>query len=142
MNFQNNPIKNPLPTFQKLLNKQFLVVYLATRVYSKTSNNRTGGADNEYRGGPGGPGTGFYSPGGVFFVLVAVVACHYVHSNRPRDYKNQYQDHQNHPCTRYQPPTVRLLDVLEQSTQLLGCTCAASNCCETARSNHQGSTSR
>ena len=34
--------------------------------YSKTSNNRTGGANNEYRGGPGGPGTGFCSPGGGF----------------------------------------------------------------------------
>ena len=34
--------------------------------YSKTVNNRTGGANNEYRGGPGGPGTGFCSPGGGF----------------------------------------------------------------------------
>ena len=47
--------------------------------YFETSNNRTGGAHNEYRGGPGGPGTGFCSPGGGFLVLVAVVACHYVH---------------------------------------------------------------
>ena len=38
-------------------------------MYSKTSNNRTGGANNEYRGGPGGPGTGFCSPGGGFFSL-------------------------------------------------------------------------
>ncbi len=35
-------------------------------MYSKTVNNRTGGADNEYRGAPGGPGTGFCSPGGGF----------------------------------------------------------------------------
>ena len=34
------------------------------KTYSKTANNRTGGANNEYRGGPGGPGTGFCSPGG------------------------------------------------------------------------------
>ena len=44
--------------------------------YSKTVNNRTGGANNEYRGCPGGPGTGFCSAGGGFLVLVAVVACH------------------------------------------------------------------
>ena len=47
--------------------------------YSKTLNNRTRGANNEYRGGPGGPGTGFCSPGGGFLALVAVVACHYVY---------------------------------------------------------------
>ena len=34
--------------------------------YSKTVNNRTGGANNEYRGGPGGPGIGFCRPGGGF----------------------------------------------------------------------------
>ena len=32
--------------------------------YSKTDNNRTQGANNEYTGGPGGPGTGFCGPGG------------------------------------------------------------------------------
>ena len=71
--------------------------------YSKTLNNRTGWANNEYRGGPGGPGTGFCSPGDGFLVLVAVVACYYVyyHYNRPRDYKNQYQDHQDQPATRH-----------------------------------------
>ena len=37
--------------------------------YSKTPNNRTERANNEYRGGPGGPGTGFCSPGGGFFSL-------------------------------------------------------------------------
>ena len=47
--------------------------------YSKTLNNRTGGANKEYRGGPGGPGTGFCGPGGGFLVLVDVVACHYVY---------------------------------------------------------------
>ena len=71
--------------------------------YSKTVNNRTRGANNEYRGGPGGPGTGFCSPGGGFsgnrrsgkpLRLLRL-------KNRPRDYKNQYQDHQDHPCTRY-----------------------------------------
>ena len=33
---------------------------------SETLNNRIGGPNNEYRGGPGGPGTGFCSPGGGF----------------------------------------------------------------------------
>ena len=35
----------------------------------------------------------FVVPGVVFLVSVDVVACHYDHqpSNRPRDYKNQYQ---------------------------------------------------
>ena len=52
-----------------------------------------GGANNEYRGGPGGPGTGFCSPGGGFsgnrrsgkpLRLLRL-------KNRPRD----------HPGTRY-----------------------------------------
>ena len=47
--------------------------------YTKTLNNRTRGANYEYRGGPGGPGTGCCSPGGGVLVLVAVVACHYVY---------------------------------------------------------------
>ena len=42
------------------------------------NKNRTGGANNEYRGGPGGPGTGFCSPG-VVLVVVNVVASHYVY---------------------------------------------------------------
>ena len=72
--------------------------------YSKTPNNRTGGANNEYRGGPGGPGTGFCSPGGGFRVnnrsgkplrLLRL-------KDRPPDYKNQYQDHQDHPRTTKQ----------------------------------------
>ncbi len=29
-------------------------------------NNGTGGGDDEYRGGPGGPGNGFCGPGGGF----------------------------------------------------------------------------
>ena len=33
-------------------------------VYSKSLNNRTRGANNEYRGGPGGPGSGFGGPRG------------------------------------------------------------------------------
>ena len=45
--------------------------------YSETLNHRTGGPNNSYGGGPGGPGTGFCSPVGGFLVLVAVVACHY-----------------------------------------------------------------
>lgn len=47
------------------------------------------------------PGTGLCRPGDGWWVLVAVVACHYVfyHWSRPRDNKNQYQ-----ACTRYQPP--------------------------------------
>ena len=44
--------------------------------YSKTVNNRTGGANKEYRGGPGGPGTGFCGPGAVL-VIIDVVACHH-----------------------------------------------------------------
>ena len=36
------------------------------------------GANNEYLGGPGGPGTGFCSPG-VVLVVVEVVASHYVY---------------------------------------------------------------
>ena len=44
--------------------------------YSKTSINRTGGANNEYRGGPGGPGTGFCGPGGGL-VVIEVVASHH-----------------------------------------------------------------
>ena len=31
---------------------------------TKTLNNRTGGPNNEYRGGPGGPGSGFGGPRG------------------------------------------------------------------------------
>ena len=34
--------------------------------HSKTLNNRTGGANNEYRGGPGGPGIDLCGPGGSF----------------------------------------------------------------------------
>ena len=34
------------------------------------------GANHEYGGGLGGPGTGVCSPGGVFLVLVDVVASH------------------------------------------------------------------
>ena len=34
--------------------------------YFKTLNNRPWGANNESLGGPGGPGTGFCSPGGGF----------------------------------------------------------------------------
>ena len=73
--------------------------------YSKTANNRTGGANNEYRGGPGGPGTGFCSPGGGFFSLSR-------RSGKPLRLLPQkppsglqkpvlYQDHQDHPGTRY-----------------------------------------
>ena len=47
--------------------------------YSKMLNNRPWGANNESLGGPGGPGSGFGSPGGGFLVLVDVVACHYVY---------------------------------------------------------------
>ena len=39
-------------------------------------NNRSP-PNNEFPGGPGGPGAGFCGPGGGFLVLVAVVACHY-----------------------------------------------------------------
>ena len=49
---------------------------------SKTADNRTpwgGGGNNEYTGGPGGPGTGFCGPGIGLLILVDVVACHYVY---------------------------------------------------------------
>ena len=46
--------------------------------YSKAANNRTPGANNEYTGGPGGPGTGFCGPGGGL-VVINVVASHYVY---------------------------------------------------------------
>ena len=68
-------------------------------MYSKTVNNRTGGANKEYRGGPGGPGTGFCSPGGGFsdsrrsgkpLRLLRL-------KNHPQDHKNQDQDHKNLP---------------------------------------------
>ena len=51
----------------------------------------------------GGPGGGFGGPGGGFsdnrssgkpLLLLRL-------KNHPQDYKNQYQDHQDHPCTRY-----------------------------------------
>ena len=77
------------------------------KTYSTTVDNRTGGgANNEYRGGPGGPGgpgTDFCSPGGGFSGnrrsgkpprLLRL-------KNHPQDCKNQYQDHQDHPGTRY-----------------------------------------
>ena len=38
-----------------------------------------GGANNEFRGGRGGPGSGFGGPGGGFLILIDVVACHYVY---------------------------------------------------------------
>ena len=46
--------------------RQGVNIYIYTIYYSKTLNNRTGGANNEYRGGPGGPGNGFGGPGGGF----------------------------------------------------------------------------
>ena len=74
--------------------------------YSETLNNLTGDPNNDYGVGPGGPGTGFCSPAGGFsdngrsgkpLRLPRL-------KNRPRDDKNQHQDHQDHPCTHYQPP--------------------------------------
>ena len=48
-------------------------------VYITTANNRPRGANKESRGGPGGPGTFFGNPAGGFFVLVDILACHYVY---------------------------------------------------------------
>ena len=48
--------------------------------YSDPLNNRSP-LNNELRGGPGGPGTGFCGSVGGFLVEVAVVACHYVYYN-------------------------------------------------------------
>ena len=63
----------------------------------------------------GGPGTGFCSPGGGFsdnrrngkpLRLLRL-------KNHPRDYKNQYQDHQDHPRDSLLAPPGRLLTVVE-----------------------------
>ena len=85
--------------------------------YSKTVNNRTGGANNEYRGGPGGPGNGFCGPGGEFFHLIS-------NSGLPLllfplkplpGPRKPHLDLQDRPGTRSQLPPVRLLSVLEYS---------------------------
>ena len=47
----------------------FLFGIRPAALYFKTLNNRPWGANNESLGGPGGPGTGFCSPGGGFFSL-------------------------------------------------------------------------
>ena len=82
--------------------------------YFETLDNRTGGANDEYKGGPGGLGIGFCSPGGGFsdsrrggkpLRLLKL-------KNHPRDYKNQYQDHQFTPILVIRAP-VRLSKVLE-----------------------------
>ena len=46
--------------------------------YSTTANGRKPGANNEYTGGPDGPGIGFCGPGGGL-VVISVVASHYVY---------------------------------------------------------------
>ena len=56
---------------------------MPTKIQSKTPNNRIGGAYNEYRGGPRGPGAGFSGPGGGLLILVEVVACHYIITTNP-----------------------------------------------------------
>ena len=72
-------------------------------IYFKTLNNRPWGANNESLGGPGGPGTGFCSPGGGFsgsrrsgkpLRLLRL-------KNHPQDHQNHYQDHQDHPGARF-----------------------------------------
>ena len=52
---------------------------------------------------------------GVVLVVVDVVASHYVyyHKKHPRDYKNQYQDHQDHPGDSLSAPQGRLLAILK-----------------------------
>ena len=69
------------------------------KLYSKTANHRTGGANNEYRGGPGGPGCGLGGPGGGFsgnrssgkpLLLLRL-------KNHPQDHQNHYQDHRTTP---------------------------------------------
>ena len=75
-------------------------MFLPSTVFSfnRTTLRRSiivpGGANNEYRGGPGGPDTGFCSPGGA-------------------DY--QYQDHQDHPGTDYWPPPGTIIERLRVS---------------------------
>ena len=71
--------------------------------YFKTLSNRPWGANNESLGGPGGPGIGFCSPGGGFSgSRPSGKPPHLLRQkNHPRDYKNQYQDHQDHTRTRY-----------------------------------------
>ena len=52
---------------RKILRHLFLGgALIECRDYFKTLNNRPWGANNESLGGPGGPGTGFCSPGGGF----------------------------------------------------------------------------
>ena len=82
-------------------NKSLKVLTLG--FYSKTLNDRTGAANNEYRGGPGGPGTGFCSPRGDYSDnrRSGKPLRRLRLKNHPRDYKNQYQEHQDHPGTRY-----------------------------------------
>ena len=67
------------------------------------ANNRPWGLITSPRGGPGGPGTGFCSPGGGLFSLSrrSGLPLSLLPFKPPQDYKNQYQDHQDHPGTRY-----------------------------------------
>ena len=51
-----------------------------------------GGANDEYQGGPGGGFSGNRRSGKPLRLLRL--------KNHPRDYKNQYQVHQDHPGTR------------------------------------------
>ena len=75
-------------------------------MYSKTVNNRPGGANNESRGRflwswywflwSWGWFSGNKRSGKPLRLLRL--------KNHPQDHKNQYQDHKNHPGTRYYPP--------------------------------------
>ena len=56
-----------VPSYDQKTKKNITSIKLTTTL--RPSIIVPGGANNEYRGGPGGPGTGFCSPGGGFFSL-------------------------------------------------------------------------
>ena len=79
--------------------------------YFTTANNRPREANNESRGGPG---TGLCSPGGGFSGRRNGKQLRLLRlKNHPRDYKNQYQDHQDHPGDSLLAPQGRWLAILK-----------------------------
>ena len=83
--------------------------------YSKTLNNRTGGPNNEYRGGPGGPGSSFCSSGGGFFSLSSRsgLPLRLLPLKPPPGLQKPVPGPPGPPLYSLLAPPVRLLDVLE-----------------------------